>query len=144
MKKTMGAIAMIAIVGAVLATYAALTSSHIFSNSTGVLGVGVSVYSDSGCNNALTNINWGMLSPGQSATFPIWVKNTGTTSATLTMAAGNWNPSTASGNFTVTWNRQSYNLTANSVVAAVLTLGVSSNAAGMASVTFDITITGTH
>jgi hypothetical protein len=144
MKRTMiGAIASIAVMGAVLVTYA-LISSVTISNTTGVNAVGVGVYSDSGCTIPLTSIPWGMLNPGDSVTHTIYVLNSGTVPVTLTMATSLWSPPAASGNFTVTWNQQNTSLGAGLSTPAVLTLNVSSGAPGIASVTFDITITGTH
>ena len=145
MKRTsIGAIALVGIMAAVIATYAALISSRTFSNTTGVSAVGVGVFWDIGCTNATTSINWGMLNPGAVATEMIYVRNNGTVPVTLTMTVGNWNPPAASGNFTMTWDHESANLAAGSVTSATLTLTVSSGAVGIASVTFDITITGTH
>lgn len=143
-RTTMGAIAVIAVMGAVLSTYAALISSRTFSNTTGVAAVGVGVFSDSNCINAVTSIDWGILNPGNISTHTIYVRNNGTVPVTLTMTTGNWNPQPASGNFTVSWDKQNTSLAASSVTQAVLTLNVSSSAIGIASVTFDITITGTQ
>ena len=143
-RATIGTIAMVAVIGTILATYAAMVSSRTFSNSTGVAAVGVGVFQDSGCTTPLTSINWGILNPGDAPFANVYVRNNGTVSVTLTMTTGNWNPSAASGNFTVTWNQQNYVLAANSVIPATITLTVSPSAVGIASVTFDITITGTH
>jgi hypothetical protein len=143
-RMAMGTIALVAVIGTFLATYAALTSVSTFHNTTGVNSVGVSVFSDSGCTIPVTTINWGMLNPGVAPTDPIYVKNNGTASVTLTMTTGNWNPSAAQGNFTVTWNQQNTILAAGTDISALITLNVSSSAVGIASVTFDITITGTQ
>lgn len=146
MKRTtmIGIIASIAIMGTVLATFGALISSRTFSNSTGVTAVGVGVFTDSGCTNPVTSISWGMLNPGDAPTYTMYVRNNGTVSVTLTMTTSNWNPPSASGNFTVTWNQQNTVLAAGSVIQAVLTLTVSPSAVGISSATFDTTITGTH
>jgi hypothetical protein len=143
-RTTIGTIALIGVMGPFLATYAALTSSRTFSNTTGVAAIGVGVFSDSGFTNPVTSINWGMMNPGTAATYAICVRNNGTVPVTLTMTTGNWNPPAASGNFTVTWDKQNAQLAASSYTQAVLTLNVSASAIGIASVTFDITITGTQ
>ena len=138
-----GVIALIAVMGAVLATFAALSSRSI-SNTVGVTAVGVGVFSDSGCTTPLTSINWGMLNPGDAPTRTIYVLNNGTVPVTLTMATSLWNPQAASGNFTVAMDKNNTSLAAGLSTPAVLTLGVSSSAPGIASVTFNITITGTQ
>jgi hypothetical protein len=130
--------------GTLLATYATLSSVYTVHNSTGVNSIGVGVFLDNGCTNPVTSISWGMLNPGDAPTQTVYVRNNGTASVTLTMTTENWNPSAAQGNFTVSWNQQNATLTAGGVVPAIITLSVSSSAVGIASVTFDITITGTE
>jgi len=141
---TIGTIALVAVMGALLATYAALTSVYTVHNATGVNSIGVGVFLDSACTEPVTTINWGMLNPGAAPTQTVYVSNNGTASVTLTLTTGNWNPSAAQGNFTVSWNQQNATLAAGGVVPAVITLSVSSSAVGISSVTFDITITGTQ
>ncbi|MGD0158854.1 MAG: hypothetical protein ABSB89_00985 [Candidatus Bathyarchaeia archaeon] len=141
---TIGVIALVAVFATLIATYAALTSVSTFHNTMGVNAVGVGVFSDNSCTIPVTSINWGMQNPGDTPTQTVYVRNNGTVSVTLTMATANWNPSAAQGNFTVTWNQQNTVLPVTGVVPAIITLNVSSSAVGIASVTFDITITGTQ
>jgi hypothetical protein len=143
-KATIGTIALIVYMGVVMSTLGALTVSRTFTNSGSITAIGVGVYSDSGCTTVLSSINWGTINPGASATYTVYVKNSGTIPVTLTMSTGNWNPATASSYITLGWNRQSYVLPAGSSVQALLTLSVSSSVNGITSFTFDITITGTQ
>lgn len=146
-KATVGtALAMVIMMIAIMSmsTLGALVTTRSISNSGSVTAVGVGVYSDSACTNAVSAISWGALNPGAVKTYTIYVENVGTVPVTLSMTTGNWNPSTASSYMTLTWNQQNYVLPAGQVVQAVLTLSVSSSASSGASFSFDMTITGTQ
>jgi|SRR5271157_668172 len=143
-KATIGIVALVAVMSVVVSTLGLLVASNTFSNSGTINTVGVCVYSDSGCTNVLSSVGWGTVNAGSTATYPIYVKNNGTVSVTLTMTTDTWNPGTASNYMGLSWNQQNTVLTAGSSVEAVLSLNVYSNITGITSFTFDITITGTQ
>jgi hypothetical protein len=125
-----------------------LTSGAIISSktitSTGIIATAnLGVYSDSACTQSLTSINWGTVSPGGSVARTIYVKNIGTTQMTLSMTGTNWNPASANGPITLTWNRDGTALDANQVATATLTLSASSSISGITTFNLDIVITGT-
>ena len=132
--------------------FGALSGSRAFSNSGSLsyplppppASVQIGVYSNIGCTNAVSNVAWGTLSPGAIATQTVYVRNEGSVNVTLTLTTSNWNPPTASGYMTLTWNRIDYVLPAGSVVAAVLTLNVSASITGITTFSFNTTITGTQ
>lgn len=105
--------------------------------------VSLGVYSDSACTQNLTSIDWGTLSPGGSVTRTIYVKNTGNTQITLSMTPANWNPASANGPITLTWNREGTTLSAGQSTSATLTLSVSSSISGITSFSVNIVISGT-
>lgn len=144
-KLSTGAIIAIALVGLILtATTAGLLSISQTVTSTGTITtVNVGVFSDSGCTQALTSIDWGTISPGNSVNKTMYVKNTGNTQVTLNMTTNGWNPANANGPITVTWNKEAATLTASAYTAAVLTLSVSSSISGITSFSVNIVITGT-
>ncbi|MCL5877649.1 MAG: hypothetical protein M1540_07550 [Candidatus Bathyarchaeota archaeon] len=107
-------------------TYGVLNITKTISSSGTVSTINVEVYSDSACTQTATNINWGNLSPGTSATYTLYIKNTGNTAETLSMATNNWSPQTVSQYITITWNRNNAVLEANQMLQATLTLTVSS------------------
>jgi hypothetical protein len=100
------------------------------------------VYSDIACTHRITSINWGTFSPGSSINKTIYIKNLGTTPLTLNMSKTNWNPKTADGPITLTWNRESKKLAANEVTSATFTLGASPNISAITSFSMYIVITG--
>jgi len=143
-KITMGTILTIAIVGMVVTAVGALVATRTISNVGSVKAIGVGVYWDSSCTNAVSSINWGELQPGVSKNFTIYVKNEGSVKMKLSMTASNWNPAQASSYMTLSWNRENYVLNPGSVVSAVLTLSVSQSISGITSFSFDVIISGTE
>jgi hypothetical protein len=144
-KISTGAIIAIMMVGLILTvTTAGLLSVSQSVSSTGtVTAINVGVYSDSSCTQALTSIDWGTISPGNSVTKIIYVKNTGNSQITLGMTKTGWNPTSANGPITVTWNKEGTTLSVGQYIAATLTLSVSSSISGITTFSVNIVITGT-
>lgn len=134
----------VAIAAMATSALGAFSVTYKISNVGNVKGVGVGVYSDVGCTNGLSSINWGVLSPGTNKQFTVYLKNEGNVPLKLTLSTGNWNPQSAASYLTLNWDRQNYVLSPGSVVSAVLTLSVSSSTTGITSFSFEITITGTE
>jgi hypothetical protein len=127
-----------------LVTTGLLMSSQTVPSSGTISAVNVGVYSDSGCTLNLTSISWGSMSPSNSTTRTIYVKNTGSLPVTLTMTTAGWVPASASTYLSLGWNRENYVLAVGSSVAATLTLTASSSAGNITSYSFNIVITGTE
>ncbi len=112
-----------------------------------VKSVDVSVYSDSGCNNNVTSIDWGFLEPGAQINKTVYIRNNGNVPLVLDITTNNWNPEATQNYINLSWNREGYVLgTSQStrVVETVLTLSVLSNTTGITSFSFDLIITGTE
>jgi len=127
-------------------TYSVISVSRNIS-STGTINVvaGLGVYSDSACQNNLTTINWGTLSPGASTTYTVYIKNIGSgTSLLLNMTTASWNPTGANGPNGITWNQEGTILLPNQSVATVLTLTISPTITGISNFSVQIDITGTQ
>ncbi len=127
-----------------LVTTGLLMSSQSIQSAGAITSVNVGVYSDSGCSQNCTAIDWGALAPGNSTTRTVYVKNTGNLPVTLSMTTANWVPTNANSYLTVTWNRGSTVLTPNQSVLATITLTASSSAGSLTSFSFNIVITGTE
>jgi hypothetical protein len=146
-KVQVGAILAIAMTGVVVSVLAAslLMAYQSIPNTGNVKGVGVGVYWDSDCTSNVTSINWGFLEPGETASVTVYTQNKGSIPVVLNMTTDNWNPTSASDNITLSWNREGYVLnTTVPVVQTVLTLSVSPDTTGITSFSFDIIITGTE
>lgn len=104
---------------------------------------GIGIYSDAGCETALTSIPWGILQPGGNSQVICYIKNEGTTETTLSLTKSNWNPAEAESYLYLTWNYDEQPLSANEVATVTLTLSVESDIPGtIQNFGFDITISG--
>jgi hypothetical protein len=74
----------------------------------------------------------------------VYVKNTGKTAITLSMAASGWSPSTAGTYLSATWDRQGTVLSAGQAVQATFTLTVSLSVTGFTDFSNILIVTGTH
>jgi hypothetical protein len=148
-KATMGTVLVLAVMALVTSAVGALVATRTVSNAGNIRvvtppSVQLGVYSDSGCTTALSSVSWGTLDPGATSTATVYLKNEGNVPVTLSISASNWNPSSASSYFTLTWNRGGYVLAVGASVQAVLSLTVSSSITGITTFSFDITITATQ
>jgi hypothetical protein len=128
----------------VTSVYGVLTSSKTVASSGKIASINVGVYTNSACTQTATSIDWGNLAAGASTTITLYIKNTGNSKETLSIATSGGAPSTASQYLTITWNQNKVALNANQVVKATLTLTVSSNIdGGITAFSSNIIITGT-
>jgi hypothetical protein len=124
--------------------YAVLYANKIVLSTGRITTVNVGVYRDSAATQAVTSIDWGNLTAGSSTTYTLYIKNTGNTRETLSMATSVWTPTTASQYITITWDRTNAALNQNDVVLATLTLTVAANIdTSITTFSNNITITGT-
>ncbi|NWF97253.1 MAG: hypothetical protein HXY34_14035, partial [Candidatus Thorarchaeota archaeon] len=130
-KVGMGAILTIAVMATAVSALGAIIASKTISNTGNLKAIGVGVYWDSACTNAVSSIDWGSLDPGVTRQFTIYVKNEGTVTLKLSMTVNNWSPASASNYITLSWNRENHVLSIGSVVSATLTLSVSSGISGI-------------
>lgn len=131
-------------VAAAATTFGVLSSGKTVQSYGAVKAVNVGVYWDSGCTNATSSVNWGLLSPGTSQNVTLYLRNEGNTVVRLSMTAQSWSPANASSYMSFVWNREGASVNASSVVTANLSLSVSSGIAGITSFSFDIVIVGTE
>jgi hypothetical protein len=144
-KTTMACIAVaVAAIMLLTAVFADLQANQTFSNTGAITTVNVRAFSDSGCTQVLSTVDWGTLVPGSSANQTIYIKNTGTTMVSLNMTVNAWNPANASSYMTLTWNQEGTVLNVGNFVATVLTLTISSSVSGITNFGCNATITGTR
>lgn len=105
--------------------------------------VNMGIYSDPAATTNCTNVDWGNLNSGDTATKTIYIKNTGNVSETLSMTATNWNPQSASSTLTLTWSQEGAVLAEGEVVPATLTLMVAADTGDLSDFSFNIAISGT-
>jgi hypothetical protein len=122
---------------------ALLTTQTIVPGTGSIKGVGVGVYWDLQCKNQTSTLDFGLLEPGSSKNFTLYLKNKGNTLLTLNMTSEEWNPTNATEYLTLTWNREGQQLNVGEVIDFMIMLSVSSNVTGIDSFSMDIVISGT-
>lgn len=141
--QTLAVYAVIATALAATSVTALLTAQKTISGTGSIQTVGVGVYWDQQCTNATSSLNFGLMAPGSSKNFTLYLKNTGNSILTLSMTTKNWNPTQASNYMTLAWNREGQQINPNQVIGFVITLSVAANVQGISSFSFDTVISGT-
>jgi hypothetical protein len=93
-----------ALVAVIIIAGVALYMSRIIQNIGTIKTIGFDIYSDAALTTQLTQINWGMLSPGDLAAVTAYAKNNGNIPILLTYNTSNWNPAYAVNYLTPSWN----------------------------------------
>lgn len=126
------------------ASYAIIKQVSQIRNIGSIRAIGVEVYADEALTEALTEIAWGTLDPGEDRSVDAWVKNTGNDAQKLVMWTENWNPKTAQDWMFLEWNYDSSWLAVNASVPVVFTLSVDLNITDVTSFSFDIWVNGVN
>jgi len=135
--------ALVASVSLVFSAFALLTHLETIDATGSIKSVGLGVYSDLQCTNAVSSLEFGQLEPGSSKSFNLYLKNEGNADLTLSMTSENWNPTNAAGYMTLTWTREGQQISSDEVLEFVITLTISETVQGINSFSFDIIISGT-
>lgn len=121
----------------------ALRQGEVAINNVGnIRTVGVEVYADETLTQPLTHIDWGLVEPGETKTFPAWVFNSGNDAMTLQLLTENWSPTEASQWITLTWNYDGDSIPVDSSIPVTFSLSVDINVTGFTDFSFDISIEG--
>jgi len=117
----------------------ALTNKTIANTGT-VKAIGVGVYWDQACTNAVSSIAWGMLLPGGNVNKTVFIRNEGNAATALSMATSSWNPPETANFMILTWDYGGQTLNPSDIVQVKFTLTVNPNITGITSFSFVITI----
>jgi hypothetical protein len=134
------AVCLLAIVvfGAVIA---ALGSSKTIVYANPVNSQGAGVYWDQACTNRTLSLNWGSIEAGSNKTLSVYVRNEGTSAASLSLGTSNWTPSTTLSYMSLNWNYSGQVLNVDQVIPLELTLTVYPTISGITNFSFNTTIT---
>lgn len=145
MDKTQTVIIAAAVVAAAVIVAVALIVVSYRVHSVGTLKtLSLKAYSDQNCTVEAQAIDWGQLSPGETAESALYVKIAGNTPANLTMTAENWEPAAAANYITLSWDYAGQILQPNQVLKVKIQLHVSSQIQGITDFSNDIILTATE
>jgi len=103
--------------------------------------VGVGVYTDAGCTIICSEIDWGVLAPGELKKVGLYIKNPGNVPINLTLSTENWTPVTAEAYLSISWNYTGQTLIPGEVTAVDVSMSVSPDITGITDFSQDIVIT---
>jgi len=103
----------------------------------------IQVYSDAACTQVVTDIDWGVLDAGGSASRTVYIKNAGNVAAILSMVVQSWNPATAAQYVTITWDAEGKVINVGQSVTVVMKCTVSASTAGITTFSNSIIVRGT-
>jgi hypothetical protein len=104
--------------------------------------VGVGVYEDPACTVIVTQIDWGILEPGDTATFDAYIKNLSNVPITLTIHTEDWSPANASNFISLSWDYDGTRIPVDSSIPVTFALNVDAATSGIESFSFTIVIVG--
>jgi len=125
-----------------VSTFAVMEWSQRVHNVAKVKVVGVGIYKDINFTVSVTEIDWGIIEPGESKNFSAYIVNESNVPLTLTMRTENWNPLNASSFMTLSWDYNGTQIDVGGSVPVTLTLQVAQTVSGIESFSFDIVIVG--
>jgi len=117
------------------------TQTRTYGNKGAVRAIGVGVYWDQACINAVSSIDWGIVNPGSNVNKSIYIRNEGNVAAVLSMSVSGWSPVNSSSYLSLGWNYAGTVLSVNQVISARLTLYISSSITGITNFDFGMTLT---
>ena len=107
-----------------------------------VKAFGVDLYEDINFTVPVTEIDWGLVEPGQTKNFSAYIVSKSNVPVTLTMTTENWNPTNASDFITLTWSHEAAEIAVDGYVFATFLLIVDEAISGITTFTFTIIIIG--
>jgi hypothetical protein len=124
----------------VFAVYAMTSSSVVLRSVGAVKAIGVGVYWDVACSQAVSTFDWGMVEPNATKSVTVYIRNEGNSMITLSMHTENWSPPNASSYIAMRWDYGGQMIAPNAVIPVTLTLSIASDIRGIHSFSFDIII----
>jgi len=123
---------------------ALLTKTVTFPSQGSIQAIGIGVYSDPSCNDAVSLIDWGTPEPGDMVVRTLYMRNEGNIAVTLSLDTDYWSPPNLFNYISLDWNYAGGTIDPNQVIEVTLTLSVSPSIEGTGITTFgfDIVITG--
>jgi hypothetical protein len=123
-------------------TYAALQWTARIPTTAQLKLLGVGVYKDVSFTIPVTEIDWGMVEPGENKTYSVYIKNESNVPITLTMYTEGWNPSEAASSIMLTWDCDGSRIDVDTSIGATFTLTVGPATSGFRSFSFTAVIVG--
>jgi len=144
-RKYLGIIALatvLALLAGSVITFAVMQWTRRIPSSASLKVLGIGVYKDVNFTVSVTQIDWGMLEPGQKKNFSAYIKNESNVPITLSMWTEDWTPANASSFISLSWNYNASEIPVDGSVPVTFALNVDAATSGISSFSFTIVIVG--
>ena len=132
----------IIVLGCLIITVSAAVYYSITVESRGkIKGIGVGIYGNAEASIVVSEIDWGILEPGESTNVTVYIKNEGNVVANLTMTTEAWTPPEAEESIQLTWDYDGTELAVSDIRCVTFTLAVDQGIIGINDFSFDIVVT---
>jgi len=122
----------------------AYASMHLFSTTIQSRGtvktLGVGIYWDEACSLPVSFLDWGIVEPNAQRNMTFFVRNEGNVPGIVSLSAVNWDPPSASGYMTLSWDYLGKILEPGEVILVTLTLFISPDIQGVITFNFETVI----
>jgi len=144
-RRTIGIVSLALIIGLFagsFATYALMQWTARIPTTATLKLVGVGVYKDINFTVPVTQIDWGVLEPGQNVNFSAYIKNLSNVPITLTMYTESWTPANASSFISLSWDYSGKQINVSGSIPITFTLTIAPTTVGLTTFSFIIVIVG--
>jgi len=104
--------------------------------------IGVGIYKDMNFTVAVTQIDWGIVEPGDSKNFSAYIVNKSNIPITLSMTTEEWQPANASNSITLTWSYAGEEIAVDGYHFVTFVLNVDQAVSGIDAFSFTIVVIG--
>lgn len=129
------------IIGIVIGGVAAYVTIKRYLKATGKIHtVGLELYADAEGTLVISELDWGILEPGETKDTLVYAKSTSNVPVNLTMFTETWDPPEAESYITFSWDYNETALQPEEIRPLTFTLAVSTDITGITDFSFDIWI----
>ena len=122
-------------------TYGLLSAQRTVGASGIVASVSLDVFADPAGDTPLTQVEWGVLQPGDTVTQMLYISNTGNQATIVQLDTANWNPSAASQYLTLSWDYDQEAIQPDAMLLVTLSLALTPDVHDIQDFSFDIVLT---
>ncbi len=101
---------------------------------------GIGVYRDYASTNAVTNVDWGSLSPGSTKNIKVYIRNEANETRNLSISSADWVPTGADAQLSFSWKSTTVQIDPGEIANVTLSLYVSKTISGISAFSFDVVV----
>jgi len=136
------AVCVLAFLLGVASTVAVMQWTQRIPSSARVKAVGVGIYKDINFTVSVTQIDWGIVEPGETKNYSAYIVNKSNVPITLNMTTEDWAPANASNFITMTWNYNGAAIPVGGYALVTFVLSIDPATSGIDAFSFTIVVVG--